>query len=100
VGDVLAILRLITVLVLPLGGLVVGALAVGAGERSLLVLLAQVPAAVFFVGLFGAFQEHPLWVGLSVGVLAWAVITFGLIYLSQGVHSRRSGAIGSRGRSS
>jgi hypothetical protein len=84
-GVALAILRLITLLVAPLAGGVVGSLAVGAGERSLLVWFAQVPAAPFFAVLASIFQENPLWVGLSVGVLVWAVIAFSLIYLrSQG----------------
>jgi hypothetical protein len=99
-GAVLDILLLITVLVAPLGGLVVGSLALGAGERSMLVWAALVPSAVFFVGLATIFQEGYIWVKASIGVLFWAVITFSLIYLSQGVHSRRSGATDSRGRSS
>jgi hypothetical protein len=105
-GAELAALSSITVLVGALGGGVVGSLALGAGDRSLLVWLAQVPVALLFVGKFSSiFQENPLWVGLSVGVLFWAliasVIAFSILYLrSQGVHRGRSGAIGSRGRSS
>ncbi len=99
-GEGLAILRLVTVLVVPLVAGVVGSLALGAGERSLLVWAALVPAAVFFVGLATIFQEGYIWLKGSIGGLFWAVIAFSIFYLSQGVHSRRSGAIGGRGRSS
>jgi hypothetical protein len=100
VRDALEILGLITVLVVPLVAGVVGSLALGAGERSLLVWAALVPAAVFFVGLATIFQEGYILLKASIGGLFWAVIAFSIFYLSQGVHSRRSGAIGSRGRSS
>ena len=82
---VLALILVIMVLVVPPASGVVGSLALGAGERSLLVWFAQVPAALFCFGLLNIFQEGSLW-GLvrgSVGVLVWAVIAFSIIHLKR-----------------
>ena len=71
-----------------LGGGVVGSLALGAAERSLLVWVTQVPTALFFA-FFTSFLlgegnypwvNYP-WVRPSLGVLFWAVIALGIIYL-------------------
>ncbi len=79
---VLEPIAFITGLVGALAGGVVGSLALGAGERSLLAWVAQVPAALLFVGLFSIFREHPQWVKqISAGVLVWAFIAFSIIFL-------------------
>jgi hypothetical protein len=67
--------------VAPLASGVVGALALGAGERSLLVWLAQVPAALLFAGLTSIFREGSFWVNGSPGVLFWALIAISIIFL-------------------
>ena len=77
----LAVILAIMLLVVPLASGVVGSLALGAGERSLLVWFAQVPAALFCFILPNVFQEGSPWGRGSVGVLVWAVIAFSLIYL-------------------
>ena len=76
----LAVILALMVLVVPLASGVVGSLALGAGERSLLVWVAQVPAALFFAGLLNIFQEPSPWgwVRAAVGVLIWAVIAFNI----------------------
>ena len=76
----LAVILAIMLLVVPLASGVVGSLALAVGERSLLVWFAQVPAALFFVLLFNAFQEPSPWgwVRTAVGVLIWAVIAFNI----------------------
>jgi hypothetical protein len=67
--------------VAPLASGVVGSLALGAGERSLLVWFAQVPPAIFFAVLLNLFQEGSPWGRASVGVLFWALIAFSIIFL-------------------
>jgi hypothetical protein len=84
----LTVLGAIMVLVVPLASGVVGSLALGAGERSLLVWFAQVPAALFCFGLLNVFHEGSPWGRGSVGVLVWAVIAFSLIYLRPSVDRR------------
>jgi hypothetical protein len=79
----LAVILAIMVLVAPLASGVVGSLALGAGERSLLVWFAQVPVALFCFGLLNVFREGSPWVRGSVGVLVWAVIAFGIIHLKR-----------------
>ena len=79
----LALILAIMLLVVPLASGLVGSLALGAGERSLLVWFAQVPAALFFFGLLNVFREGSPWVRGSVGVLLWAVIAFGIGYLNR-----------------
>ena len=76
----LAVILAIMVLVVPLASGVVGSLALGAGERSLLVWFAQVPAALFFAGLVTAFEQRNPWFIGPVAVLVWAVIAFGIWY--------------------
>jgi hypothetical protein len=71
------------VLVVPPASGVVGSLALAAGERSLLVWFAQVPAALFFAGLLTVFEQGNPWVRGPVGILIWAVIAFSLIYLKR-----------------
>ena len=71
-------------IVAPLAGGVVGALALGAGERSLLVWFAQVPPAIFMAVLVNLFQEGSPWGRASIGVLLWvfwAAIAFSFTYL-------------------
>jgi hypothetical protein len=80
----LAVILAIMLLVVPLASGVVGSLALGAGERSLLVWFAQVPAALFCFGLLNVFQEGSPWGRGSVGVLFWAVIAFSLILSKRG----------------
>jgi hypothetical protein len=63
-----------------LGGGVVGALALGAAERSLLVWIAQVPTALFFGFVFG-FGIHEGNFPFILGVLVWALISLGIVYL-------------------
>jgi hypothetical protein len=75
----LAVILAIMLLVVPLASGVVGSLALGAGERSLLVWFAQVPAALFFAGLVTAFEQRNPWGAVSV--LVWAVIAFSIFYL-------------------
>jgi hypothetical protein len=63
-----------------LGSGVVGAIALGAAERSLLVWVAQVPTALFFGFMFGfGIQEGNF--PFILGVLVWALIALGIIYL-------------------
>ena len=81
---VLGPIAAITGLVAPLAGGVVGSLALAAGERSLLVWFAQVPAAIFFAVLTSIFHEGSFWVNGSPGVLVWAAIAFGIGYLRHG----------------
>jgi hypothetical protein len=70
------------VIVLPASG-VVSAIALGAGERSILVWLAQIPTVLFVLGLLTVFeQRRPLW-QLAVGVLTWGAIAAGLGYLTR-----------------
>jgi hypothetical protein len=76
----LAVILAIMVLVVPLASGVVGSLALGAGERSLLVWFAQVPAALFCLGLVTAFEQRNPWFSAPVAVLVWAVIAFSLWY--------------------
>ena len=83
----LAVILAIMVLVVPLASGVVGSLALGAGERSLLVWFAQVPAALFFLGLVTAFEQRNPWFIGPISVLVWAVIAFILIYLRSQVRS-------------
>ena len=75
-----AVILAIMLLVVPLASGVVGSLALGAGEGSLLVWFAQVPAALFCAGLLNIFQEPSPWgwVRAAVGVLIWAVIAFNI----------------------
>jgi len=81
----LAVILAIMVLVVPLASGVVGSIALGAGERSLLVWFAQVPPAIFFLGLVTAFEQRNPWFIGPISVLVWAVIAFGISYLrSQG----------------
>jgi hypothetical protein len=72
------------VLVVPLASGVVGSLALGAGERSLLVWFAQVPAALFFAVLVTAFEQRNPWFIGPVAVLVWAVIAFSLFFSKRG----------------
>jgi hypothetical protein len=83
----LAVILAIMVLVVPLASGVVGSLALGAGERSLLVWVAQVPAALFCLGLVTAFEQRNPWFIGPISVLVWAVIAFILIYLRSQVRS-------------
>lgn len=62
-------------------GGVVGSLALGSGEHSLLVWFAQVPPAIFFAVLFKLFQEGNPWPRVAFGVLFWALIAFSIIFL-------------------
>ncbi len=78
---VLEPIAFITGLVGALAGGVVGSLALGAGERSLLVWFAQVPAAIFFAVLTSIFREGSFWVNGSPGVLFWALIATSIIFL-------------------
>jgi hypothetical protein len=80
----LAVILAIMVLVVPLASGVVGSLALGAGERSLLVWFAQVPAVLFFLLLVTAFEQDGPWVRGPVSVLVWAVIAFSLILSKRG----------------
>ena len=67
-----------------LGGGVVGSIALGTAERSLLVWVAQVPTALFFAFFTSFFLgegDYPPWVLPSLGVLFWALIALGIIYL-------------------
>jgi hypothetical protein len=80
-NEVLEIIVVPTAGVAPLAGGVVGALALGAGERSLLVWLAQVPAALLFAVLTSIFREGSFWVNGSPGVLVWALIATSIIFL-------------------
>jgi hypothetical protein len=78
---VLETILLITAIVAALAGGVVGALALGSGERSLLVWGSLVPATIFFAVLTSIFQEGSFWVNGSPGVLFWAVIATSIIFL-------------------
>ena len=84
---VLEILTVPTTLVGALVGGIVGALALGSGERSLLVWVSQVPAAFLFAGMTSIFQEGSFFINGSVGVLIWAAIGFGIFYLRSQVRS-------------
>ena len=86
-AGVFELLSLATFLVGALAGGVVGSLALGAGERSLLVWGSLVPATIFFAVLTSIFHEGTFWVNGSVGVLLWAAIAFGIGYLSQQARS-------------
>jgi hypothetical protein len=88
VGALITTALIMTLLITGLlGGGVVGAIALGAGERSLLVWVAQVPTALFFAFFTSFFLgqggegNYPLWVAPSLGVLFWALIALGIIYL-------------------
>jgi hypothetical protein len=68
------------VIALPASG-VVSSLALGSGERSILVWLAQIPTVLFVLGLLTVFeQRRPVW-QLAVGVLTWVALAAGLAYL-------------------
>jgi hypothetical protein len=82
-GPVVALILAFIVLVVPLASGVVGSLALAAGERSLLVWFAQVPAALLFFALFTIFEQGNPWVRGPVGVLGWAVIAFTIIYFKR-----------------
>jgi hypothetical protein len=84
---ILEILTVPTTLVGALVGGIVGALALGAGERSLLVWVSQVPAAFLFAGMTSIFQEGSFFINGSVGVVIWAAIAFGIFYLRSQVRS-------------
>ena len=81
VGALITTALIMTLLITGLlGGGVVGAIALGAAERSLLVWLAQVPTALFFGFMFG-FGFHEGNFPFILGVLIWALIALGIIYL-------------------
>jgi hypothetical protein len=70
------------VIALPASG-VVSSLALGSGERSILVWLAQIPTVLFVLGLLTVFeQRRPLW-QLATGVLVWFAIAAGLGYFKR-----------------
>ena len=79
----LAVILAIMVLVVPLASGVVGALALGAGERSLLVWLAQIPTVLFIGVLLTAFEQRNSPVMFPAGILVWAIVAFSIFYLKR-----------------
>jgi hypothetical protein len=76
------VLALSLIIVLPASG-VVSSLALGSGERSILVWLAQIPTVLFVLGLLTVFEQRRPWWQLATGVLVWFAIAAGLGYLKR-----------------
>lgn len=86
----IAVVLAIMVLVVPLASGIIGARALGSGERSVLVWFAQLPPALFVVLLLNAFHEPSPWalVRTTIGILIWAAIAFSLASRRAGRASR------------
>jgi hypothetical protein len=82
VVTLVAVVLALMVLVVPLASGVVGALALGAGDRALLVWFSQVPPVLFVVLVMNAFHEPSPWalVRTAPGILIWAAVAVSLAY--------------------